>query len=78
MLYFKSREAVRRRRAKKAAPDLAYSKMFQPKPLNVRLDRWLRRRRDLDYLRFAAKKREPYDWRSAFGTVDDRWRDGRP
>jgi hypothetical protein len=61
MQYLKTRESVRRRRAQKAAPVNAYYKMFhggRAPPLDAQdaLDQWLRKRRDLAYLKFAAKR----------------------
>jgi hypothetical protein len=77
MQYFKTREGVRRRRAEKAAPVAAYSKMFhggRAPPLDAQdaLDQWLRKRRDLAYLKFAAKRQ-----RQIFGLVGGYWGGGR-
>jgi hypothetical protein len=69
MPYFRTREAIRRRRSEKAAPLAAYSKMFnggRAPPLDAQdaVDRWLRERRDSAYLKFAAKRQ-----REIFGLV---------
>lgn len=76
MQYLKTREAVRHRRAEKAAFATAYSKMFnggRPPPLDAQdaLDRWLRKRRDLAYLKFASKRQ-----RQIFGLVGGYWGGG--
>jgi hypothetical protein len=60
--YFKTRDAIRRRRAEKDASWMAYRKMFnrgRTPPLDTQdaIDQLLRERRDLAYLGFAAKRR---------------------